>query len=109
MVSQGAPLRSSSIDTLAPQHSLAAQVIETSGEPPESVRFGVTVVLVDNDTGEEVAYTLIGEDESDGAKGLISVASPVARALLGKRVDDEVTVRVPKGTRELQIREIRFD
>jgi transcription elongation factor GreA len=86
-----------------------AQVIESGGEPPEAVRFGVTVALVDVETDEEVAYTLVGEDESDVAAGLISVSSPVARALLGKRIDDEVTVRVPKGTRQFEIRDIRFD
>jgi transcription elongation factor GreA len=86
-----------------------AQVIEIGGEPPDAVRFGVTVALVDVENDEEVAYTLVGEDESDVAAGLISVSSPVARALLGKRVDDEVTVRVPKGTRQFEIRDIRFD
>jgi transcription elongation factor GreA len=86
-----------------------AQVIETGGNPPESVRFGVTVVLADDDTGEEVQYTITGEDESDVSEGLISVTSPVARALLGKRVGDEVTVRVPKGNRSFEILDIRFD
>ena len=86
-----------------------AQVIETGGNPPESVRFGVTVVLSDNDTGEEVQYTITGEDESDVSVGLISVKSPVARALLGKTVGDEVTVRVPKGNRSFEVLEIRFD
>jgi len=86
-----------------------AQVIETGGNPPESVRFGVTVVLSDNDTGEEVQYTITGEDESDVSVGLISVTSPVARALLGKTVGDEVTVRVPKGNRSFEVLEIRFD
>ena len=86
-----------------------AQVIESGGEPPDAVRFGVTVALVDVETDEEVAYTLVGEDKSDVAAGLISVSSPVARALLGKQIDDEVTVRVPKGTRQFEIRDIRFD
>jgi len=86
-----------------------AQVIETGGNPPESVRFGVTVVLSDDDTGEEVQYTITGEDESDLSVGLISVTSPVARALLGKSVGDEVTVRVPKGNRSFEVLEIRFD
>ena len=86
-----------------------ARVIESGGEPPDAVRFGVTVALVDVETDEEVAYTLVGEDESDVAAGLISVSSPVARALLGKQIDDEVTVRVPKGTRQFEIRDIRFD
>jgi len=86
-----------------------AQVIESGGNQPETVRFGVTVVLSDDDTGEEVQYTITGEDESDVSVGLISVTSPVARALLGKRVGDEVTVRVPKGNRSFEILEIRFD
>jgi transcription elongation factor GreA len=86
-----------------------AQVIETGGNPPDSVRFGVTVVLTDDDTGEEVRYTITGEEESDVSAGLISVTSPVARALLGKRVGDEVTVRVPKGNRSFEVLEIRFD
>jgi len=86
-----------------------AQVIETGGNPPDSVRFGVTVVLSDDDNGEEVQYTITGEDESDVSVGLISVTSPVARALLGKSVGDNVTVRVPKGNRSFEILEIRFD
>ncbi len=86
-----------------------AQVIDPGNGSPESVRFGVTVVLADVESDEEVAYTLVGEDESDVAAGFISVTSPVARALLGKRVDDEVQVRVPKGTRQFEIRDIRFD
>jgi transcription elongation factor GreA len=86
-----------------------AQVIDPSGPTPESVRFGVTVVLLDAETEEEVTYTIVGEDESDIAKGLLSISSPIARALLGKTVDDVVRVQVPKGTREFEVREIRFE
>ena len=86
-----------------------AQVIDPSGPAPESVRFGVTVVLLDAETEEEVTYTLVGEDESDIANGLLSISSPIARALLGKTVDDVVRVQVPKGTREFEVREIRFE
>jgi transcription elongation factor GreA len=86
-----------------------AQVIETGGNPPETVRFGVTVVLADDDTGEKAQYTITGEDESDVSAGLISVTSPVARALLGKRVGDAVAVRVPKGSRSFEVLNIRFD
>ena len=86
-----------------------AQVIETGGNPPETVRFGVTVVLTDDDTGERVQYTITGEDESDVSAGLISVTSPVARALLGKHVGDEVNVRVPKGNRTFEVLDLRFD
>ena len=74
---------------------------------PEDVRFGVIVRLLDSETDEEVAYMLIGEDEADASKGQISITSPIARALLGKRVGDEVTVSVPKGKREFEILEIR--
>lgn len=86
-----------------------AQVIETGGAPPDAVRFGVTVVLSDDDTGEKVQYTIIGEDESDVAAGRISVTSPVARALLGKGVGDAVTVRVPKGSRSFEVLDIHFE
>jgi len=86
-----------------------AQVIDPSGPPPDAVRFGVTVVLLDTESDEEVTYTLVGEDESDASNGRISISSPIARALLGKAVDDVVTVRVPKGTREFEVRDIRFE
>jgi transcription elongation factor GreA len=86
-----------------------AQVIELGSEPPDTVRFGVTVALEDAATGEQVSYTILGEEESDAANGQISVTSPVARALLGKGVGDAVTVRVPRGTREFEILEIRYD
>jgi transcription elongation factor GreA len=86
-----------------------AQVIDPSASAPAEVRFGVTVVLLDSETDEEVTYTIVGEDESDVSKGRISITSPIARALLGKSVDAEVTVRVPKGTREFEVREIRME
>ena len=85
-----------------------AQVIETGAAPPDNIRFGVTVDLEDADTGETVTYTIIGEDEADFARGEISITSPVARALLGKGIGDSVMVRVPKGTRELEVLEIRY-
>jgi transcription elongation factor GreA len=86
-----------------------AQIIEPTAEVPDKVQFGVTVVLSDSDSGEEVRYTLVGEDEADPKLGLLSFNSPVARALINKQVDDTVTVRVPKGDREFEILEIGFD
>jgi transcription elongation factor GreA len=83
-----------------------AQVIEPPEQAPDQIRFGVTVVLEDADSGETTRYQIVGEDESDAAQGLISVTSPVARALLGKEVGDAVRVSVPKGTREFDILEI---
>jgi transcription elongation factor GreA len=86
-----------------------AQVIDASGQSPDAVRFGATVRLMDVESGDEIAYTIVGEDESDAANGLISVTSPVARAIMGKPVDEVVRVQVPRGTREFEIREIRFE
>lgn len=84
-----------------------AQIIDPSGQSTEAVRFGLTVDLEDAATGEELTYTILGEEEADAANGKISISSPIARALLGKGVGDSVTVRVPKGTREFEILEIR--
>ncbi len=86
-----------------------AQVIDTTGQVADKVRFGVTVELEDVESGEQVTYTILGEDESDVSQGRISVTSPVARALLGKEVGESVKVRVPKGTREFEILDIRFE
>jgi transcription elongation factor GreA len=83
-------------------------VIDASGQSPDAVRFGATVLLMDVESGDEISYTIVGEDESDAANGLISVTSPVARAIMGKPVDEVVRVQVPRGTREFEIREIRF-
>ena len=88
-------------------HLARAQVVESTGGTPDRVRFGTTVVLGDLDSGDEVEYTLVGEDEADVTKGLLSVQSPVGRALLGKAVDEEVVVKVPAGTRQYEVREIR--
>ena len=84
-----------------------AQVIDANPAELDRVRFGTTVMLSDTESGEEISYTIVGEDESDATKGLLSVTSPVARALMGKEVYDEVTVRVPKGTRVFEVLEIR--
>ena len=86
-----------------------AQIIDGTGQSTERVSFGATVVLENADSGERATYTIVGEDEADLKSGLISVSSPVARALMGKEVGAEVQVRAPKGTREFEILEIRLD
>jgi transcription elongation factor GreA len=86
-----------------------AQVIDTAGQSPDKVSFGATIKLADVESNDEVTYTLLGEDEADAKKGLISITSPVAQALMGKEVGDEVSVKVPKGVREFEVLEIRFD
>jgi transcription elongation factor GreA len=78
-------------------------VIDLSEMGGERVAFGATVEIEDVDTGETRTYTLMGPDEADHGKGQISVVSPVARALLGKEVGDEVVVQVPRGRVEYEI------
>ena len=84
-----------------------AEVVKTTDVEPDRIRFGTTVVLEELESGDEVEYTIVGEDEADVTKGLLSVLSPVGRALLGKAVDEEVVVHVPAGTRQYEVREIR--
>ncbi|RMF81878.1 MAG: transcription elongation factor GreA [Nitrospirae bacterium] len=86
-----------------------AQVIDPSKIKGDRVVFGVTVDLLNCDTEEETTYTLVGEEESDVAAGLISVTSPVGRALLGKEEGDIVEVRTPKGVVEYEILAIRVE
>jgi transcription elongation factor GreA len=85
-----------------------AQVIDPTQQSGDRVIFGATVVLVDVESEERITYTIVGEDEADVNQGLISVTSPVARAIMGREEGSSVQVRVPKGTRELEIIEIRF-
>jgi transcription elongation factor GreA len=87
----------------------AAEVIDiTKIEPSGRVVFGVTVLVEDLTTEEESKYRIVGEDEADVKKGLISVRSPIARALIGREVDDEVTVKAPSGDRKLVITEVLY-
>jgi transcription elongation factor GreA len=86
-----------------------ADVVEIRGQTADRVRFGATVVLEDLDSGAQVTYALVGEDEADVGNGLLSVTSPVGRALIGKAVGDEVVVKVPSGTRQYEIHKIRFE
>jgi len=86
-----------------------AQIIDTPRGAVNKVQFGVTVVLEDSETDEVVTYRIVGEDEADPKKGMISITAPVAQALMSKEVGDEATVKAPKGVREFEILEIRFD
>jgi transcription elongation factor GreA len=72
------------------------------------VVFGATVDLIDEDTGNEITYQIVGEDEADIKAGLISVGSPIARALIGKEEGDVATVAAPGGERNLEIVEVRY-
>jgi transcription elongation factor GreB len=85
------------------------EVIVVSERPsdPERVFFGAWVTVEDED-GNEHTYRIVGADESDMTSGWISIDSPVARGLLGKRINDEVPVRVPKGEVTYTIVGVRY-
>ena len=85
-----------------------AEVIDTTKLRGERVQFGAKVSLVNVDTDEECAYRILGPEEADVKQGQISVSSPLARALLGHEVGDEVTVRLPVGTKIYEIQEVTF-
>ena len=85
-----------------------AQVIDPSKLDFEHVVFGATVTLEDVDTNNEVVYQIVGVDEANIAGGKLSVASPIARALIGKHEGDEVQVKTPKGTTTFEIRGIEY-
>ena len=81
-----------------------AQIIDTAKIPPgDKVIFGVNVTLVNSDTEAETTYKIVGEDEADLKVGKLSVMSPIARALIGKRVGDVVNVSTPGGDQEYEI------
>lgn len=71
--------------------------------------FGATVELEDQDSGEQVTYQIVGDDEADVKLGKISVNSPIARALIGKYSGDIATVQAPGGAREYEILDVRYE
>lgn len=86
-----------------------AQVIDVTKMPNNGkIIFGVTVVLVNTDTDEEVTYRIVGDDEADIKAGLISVNSPIARGLIGKELDDTVNITTPGGVVEFDVIEVNY-
>jgi len=86
-----------------------AQVINPADLAGNKVVFGATVTLFDPDTGTEVTYQIVGEDEADIKEGKISVTSPVGKALIGHLLDEEVRIKVPSGIKIYEITNIRFE
>jgi len=84
------------------------QVVQDSPNQTDKVFFGA-YVTVENEEGEQEEYRLVGPDETDAKQGFISVDSPVGRALMGKRIDDEVTVSRPRGETLFVILALRYD
>ena len=85
-----------------------AQVINPDRQPRDRVAFGARVTVVDLDTGGEATYRIVGEHEADTDKGLISIRSPIARALMGRTSGDDVSFATPKGQREIEITAIDY-
>ena len=85
-----------------------AEVIDPTKLSGDRVRFGATVMLTNLDNDEESTYQIVGADEADINQGLISISAPLARALIGKNVGDEVVVQLPAGTRRYEIGDIAF-
>lgn len=91
------------------EHKLSlAEVIDPSQLSGQTVKFGATVTLTNLDTDEEVRYQIVGTDESDIDQGLLSISAPLARALIGKTIGDEVTVRLPSGARHYEIGDVEY-
>jgi transcription elongation factor GreA len=85
-----------------------ADVIDVSKLSGDTVKFGAHISLMDEDTDEEAVYQIVGEFEADVKKGKISVTSPIARAIIGKKKGDSVEVMTPGGGKSYEIRRIRF-
>ena len=85
-----------------------AQVIDVDKLSGETVKFGAAITLVDEDTGEEVTYQLVGVDEADVAEGRLSITAPIARAVINKSVGDSVIVETPAGTKGYEIVSVDF-
>ncbi|MBM2577244.1 transcription elongation factor GreA [Jannaschia sp. Os4] len=85
-----------------------AEVIDPAKMSGDTIKFGATVTLVDEDTEEEKTYQIVGEPEADIEAGLLNLRSPLARALIGKEEGDSVEVRTPGGTRDYEITAVRY-
>lgn len=85
-----------------------AEVIDPTELEGERVKFGATVTIEDAESGDESTYTIVGEYEADMKRNRISITAPVARALIGKQVGDTVSIKTPKGLREVEIVEVEW-
>ena len=85
-----------------------ADVIDVTKLSGDTVTFGATVKLVAEDTDENVTYRIVGEYEASVKEGKVSITSPIARALIGKKKGDSVEVTTPKGARSYEILGVKF-
>jgi transcription elongation factor GreA len=85
-----------------------AEVIDVRKLNGTQVKFGATVILADEETSEEATYQIVGEDEADIKAGLLSVTSPLGRALIGKNLGEGVEVSTPRGAKSYEIVQVMF-
>ncbi|WP_420349908.1 transcription elongation factor GreA [Pelagibius sp.] len=85
-----------------------AEVIDVASLDGDTVKFGATVTLVDEDTDAETAYQLVGEMEADVKAGRLAITAPLARALIGKEVGDSVEVMTPAGSKAYEILKVQY-
>ena len=85
-----------------------AEVIDVSKLSGHTIKFGATVTLMEEDTGEKKVWQIVGEPEADAHKGKISVTSPIARALIGKTKDDTIEVNAPGGAKIYKVRRVEW-
>jgi transcription elongation factor GreA len=85
-----------------------ADIIDVSKLGGDTIKFGATVKLIDDDTEEEKLYQIVGEPESDVKSGKVSIGSPIARALIGKKVGDSVHVNTPGGGKSYEVVSVAF-
>ncbi len=85
-----------------------AEIIDVTKLSGDSVKFGATVELADEDTDEESTYQIVGDQEADVKQGKISISSPIARALIGKSGGDSVEVVAPGGARSYEILSVKY-
>ncbi len=85
-----------------------AEVIDVSKLTGDSVKFGATVTLIDDDTEKEIKYQIVGENEADVKSGKVSITSPIARALIGKKKGDAIEVNTPGGGKSYEVLKVAF-
>ena len=85
-----------------------AEVIDPQAIAGDTIKFGATVDLIDEETEEEITYQIVGEYEADLKSGKIAIAAPIARALIGKGEGDSVEVTTPKGTRYYEVLAVKY-
>ena len=85
-----------------------ADIIDVASLDGDTVKFGATVTLVDEDTDAKTAYQLVGEMEADVKEGRLAITAPLARALIGKEVGDSVEVMTPAGSKAYEILKIKY-